>query len=394
MKILQICPIFSTHPKEVGSGVTQVVYNISKELSKRGHDVEVYTSNALDMEKRIGNKSSSAIVDGIKVSFFPYKVQYYTFFLTPAITPAVKRHLKEFDIVHIHDQRAFQSIVVYHYAKLYRIPYVLQAHGSLCPTVGRKKLKRIYDSSLGYRLLRDASKVVALNLTEAQQYGSMGITEEKIRVIPNGIDLDQYSELPPHGSFKKKFNIPDNKRIVLYLGRIHRIKGIDFAVRAFAILAKELEDIRLVIVGPDDGYLEELKVLIKVLKIENEVSVIGPLYGRSKLEAYVDADVYVLPSRYEIFPLSILEAYACGKPVIASNISGLRDLVVDGKTGFLAEQGNVEQLARCMLTLVEDHGRAEEMGFSGKLFVKQKFPMENIVDSLEDLYTEIVRVSS
>jgi glycosyltransferase involved in cell wall biosynthesis len=112
---------------------------------------------------------------------------------------------------------------------------------------------------------------------------------------------------------------------VLYLARIHKIKGADILVRAFADVIKRLDDVRLVVAGPDDGYLGELESLIRGLKIEDKVLISGALYGRDKLEAYVDADVYVLPSRYETFPMSILEALACGIPIILTENCGINE---------------------------------------------------------------------
>ncbi|MEM2218470.1 MAG: glycosyltransferase family 4 protein [Thermoproteota archaeon] len=392
MKILQVCPIFPPRPKEFGSGVTQVVYNISKELAKRDHEVEVYTSDALNVNTKIEDKSDSMLIDGIKVYHFPYIMHYYTFFLTPSMIPAVRRTLKEFDVIHIHDFRTFQSLIVYYYARKHGVPYVLQAHGSTPRTGSWKTLKIIYDTFFGYKLLKNTSKVVALNQFEAEQYKRMGVPEEKIAVIPNGIDLSEYSNLPPKGLFKNKYNIPGEKKIILYLGRIHRIKGIDFLIKAYAYLTKEIgcKDAILVIVGPDDGYLNEAKTLAKTLNVEGSVTFTGPLYGRDKLEAYVDAEFYVSSSRYEAFPMTILEAYACAKPVIASNLGGLKDLVLNGETGLLFETGNFRQLAENMLYLLNNEEKTLEMGLNGRAFVEKNFSIEKVVDRLERLYNEVV----
>lgn len=173
------------------------------------------------------------------------------------------------------------------------------------------------------------------------------------------------------------------------MGRIHRIKGIDILVRAFANIIKKLDDVRLV-VGPDDGYLRELKVLIKALKIEDKVLITGPLYGKSKLEVYVDVEVYVLPSRYETFPMSVLEAYGCGKPVIASNVGGVRELVLNGQTGILFKAGNIKQLAESILCLLNEEYKAVKMGKNGRRFVEESFQIERIVNKLEKVYEEIV----
>ena len=143
------------------------------------------------------------------------------------------------------------------------------------------------------------------------------------------------------------------------------------------------------IVGPDDGYLSEVEALTKALQIEDKVLVLGPLYGVAKLEAYVDADVYVLPSQYETFPMTVLEAYSCGKPVIASKVGGLKDLVVNGETGLLFDLGNTVQLAKNILYLFDDAGRAEEMGLKGKKFVTENFTIDEVADKLQNLYRAV-----
>jgi len=119
------------------------------------------------------------------------------------------------------------------------------------------------------------------------------------------------------------------------------------------------------------------------------VLILGPLYSKDKLEAYVDADVYVLPSRYETFPMGLLEAYACGKPVIASMVGGLKHLVVDGVTGFLVKPGDVKQLARSLQSLLDGDCGAYEMGLKGRQFVKKNLTIEKVVDRIEDLYKDV-----
>ena len=213
-------------------------------------------------------------------------------------------------------------------------------------------------------ILQKATKVVALNRFEADQYMRMGVPEEKIAIIPNGLDLSEYANLPPKGAFKSKFGIPEEKKIILYLGRIHKIKGIDFLIKAYAYLINDMhyKEVLLVIAGPDDGYLKEAKSLASALGISKHVLFTGPLYGQDKLEAYVDSDVVVLPSRYETFPMTILEAYACGKPVIASKVGGLEDLIINGETGLLFEPENVKQLAESIFNLLNGNEVAKKNG--------------------------------
>jgi len=309
MKILQVVPYF--HPAYAFGGPVNVVYQISKKLARRGHEVVIYTSDAKDFGSRLNIEFSDKI-DGMRVYRFRnlsmIHVKKLKLLITPKMFLYAKREVNTFDIIHLHEYRAFQNIIIHHYARRYSVPYVLQAHGSL-PRIGTwQKLKWIYDILFGYRLLRDASKVIALSRVEADQYRRMGVPEEKIVIIPNGIDLSEYANLPPQGAFKRKFGIPEEKKIILYLGRIHKIKGIDILIKAYAHLINDMyyKDALLVIAGPDDGYLKEAKSLTSALGISKHVLFTGLLYGQDKLEAYVDSDVVVSSSRYETFPIARL----------------------------------------------------------------------------------------
>jgi glycosyltransferase involved in cell wall biosynthesis len=202
-------------PQNFGGGVTAVVYNISKELIKRGHEVTIYTSAALNVQKKMDNIDNPTIIDGIEVYYFPYIMHHYTFFITPSLIPYIRKSIKNFDLIHLHDNRSFQAIPVHHYAKKYETPYVFQAHGNVLPLFRIRHLKKLYDLVWGYKILKDAKKVIALTEIEAEQYKKMGVDENKIEIIPNGIDFSQYKKLPLRGSFKKKFNISEDKEIIL-----------------------------------------------------------------------------------------------------------------------------------------------------------------------------------
>jgi len=152
------------------------------------------------------------------------------------------------------------------------------------------------------------------------------------------------------------------------------------------------KDVLLVIAGPDDGYLKEAKSLTSALGISKHVLFTGPLYGQDKLEAYVDSDVVVLPSRYETFPMTILEAYACGKPVIASKVGGLEDLIINGETGLLFEAGNIKRLTRSIFNLINSDNIAKEMGLKSKNFVRENFTVEEVVERLKKVYQELLEV--
>ncbi|UCG55265.1 MAG: glycosyltransferase, partial [Dehalococcoidia bacterium] len=294
MKILLIS---STFPPRKFGGVTESSYILAKYLAQKGHDVTVYTTDVNDRYSRIPDTKGVKNMDGIKVHYFKNLSNWLAsrrLFLPLGMVPAIRRELKRFDIIHLNEFRSFHSIVVHHYAKKYGIPYVLQARGSLPRVVSKQNSKQIYDIFWGYKLLRDASRVIALSQMEAEQYKDMGISQDKIEVVPNGINLAEFDDLPPRGEFRTKWGVNSSQKVVLFLSRINEIKGPDLLVEAFATASNELDNVKLIIAGPDDGYLPVLKRLINELKITDKVLFTGLLYGRDKLEAYIDADVYVL----------------------------------------------------------------------------------------------------
>jgi len=151
--------------------------------------------------------------------------------------------------------------------------------------------------------------------------------------VPNGIDLAEFENLPTRGNFRRKYGLSNEEKIVLFLGRINQVKGLDLLVKAFASISREMADTKLIIAGPDDGYLSTLEQLIEKLNIKAQTLFTGPLFGKAKLEAYVDADVFVNPRADEIFGLVFLESLACGTPVICSQGCGIAN-IIDNQVGF------------------------------------------------------------
>ena len=390
MRILQVIPYFP--PAYAFGGPVTVSFQVSKELVNRGHEVVVYTTDAKDFGSRIEDIPGD-IDDSFEVHRFKNVsmtlVKKFKLFITPGLILKAKKEIKEFDVIHLREYRTFQNIVIYYYIKKFNVPYVLTSGGSLDRDMPHKKLKWIYDVIFGLKIVRNASKVIARNQSEVEQYKVMGVPEEKIITMSAGIDLFEYMILPPKGLFKMKFGIKEEEKILLYLGRLHKIKGVDILIKAFTNVIQSIDDVKLVVVGPDDGSLDELQTLVKNLGVGKKVLFTGPLYGLEKLEAYVDADVYVLPSRYEAFGMTVLEAYACGKPVIASNVGGLKDLVINGETGLLVEPGNEIMLTESLLSILKDVPRAEQMGVKGKKFVENNFTIKKVVDKLEQIYFEL-----
>lgn len=367
MRVLQVVNSFP--PTWGKGGPARVSYEISKELVKRGHEVTVYTTDINDESNRLKNYKNPSYIDGIAVYRFKNlnnALAWRNVPVSPGMLFALSKNIRNFDIIHAHLYRSFQAILVHYYAKKYNIPYVLQVHGSVPQIIGRKQMKKIYDKLLGNSILFDAKKIIALTQSEVEQFRALGIHDEKIEIVPNGIDLIEYGKLPQKGYFRKRYSIPENYKVILYLGRIHKIKGLDLLVKAFSLVSSEMKDIKLVIVGPDDGYLKELNKLINFIGNDN-IILAGPLYGKEKMEAYVDSDLYVLPSSYEAFPNTVFEAGICGTPVIVTDRCGISQIVND-KIGYVSKF-NENDLKNTMIRILRDN--------SSKIKIKHE--MEKII---------------
>jgi len=381
------------YPAVSYGGTVESCYKISKELVKRKHNVTVYTSNTIDRYNKITYKFLT--IYGINVYYFRNISNFLAwnrFIFNPEMVYHLNAYLKSFEIIHLHNYRNFQNIVAHHYAKKYRIPYILQAHGSL-PRISQKtKLKKVFDYNFGYDILHDASKVIALTKSEVNSYRSMGVAKDKISIIPNGINLSDFKNIKINGHFREKYNIKFNTKIILFIGRINKIKGLDILIEAYnyAIKKLHLKNTLLVIVGPDDGYLNQLKSLINIKNLTNNVLLTGPLYNFDKIEIYREADFIVLPSRYETFPNVILEAYAFSKPVIASNVESISDIIINGKTGVLFPSEDIIKLAESLETMVNSSEDVKTMGCNAFNHVKLNYSIDKVIDSIEMIYKEIL----
>jgi len=247
----------------------------------------------------------------------------------------------------------------------------------------------LFDYTFGRRLLQDAEKLIATTQAEKNQYIQYGIDSNKATIIPNGIEPADFIDIPPPNYFRKSFGIGE-EQIILYLGRINDRKGLDVLIRAFSILVREKRGLKLVIAGPDDGYLTKLEDLVNRLMLGGKVLFTNFLSHKQKMAAFKEATLFIYPGFDEIFGIASIEAAFFEKPVIAAKESGIAELVRDGEFGLLVEYGNVTRLKEAILTLLNDERKAQRMGQNGKKYVLQKLTWSRIVDELENLYLSLV----
>ncbi|WP_292375930.1 glycosyltransferase [Methanosarcina sp. UBA411] len=390
MRILYVVSGFA--PAWGLGGVARSSYEISKEMVARGHDVTVYTTDIFDFKRRIECRFRN--LNGINVYYFKTLSNYFArrkLNFSPEFVYFLNKNVSKFDIVHIHEYRTINSTFASFFSKKYNVPYVLQPRGSV-PTISKSIQKKIYDLFFGDFVVENCSKIIATSKIESDQYFNVfpRLEKEKIIHLPNGINFADYSSLPLKGTFRSKYSISENEKTVLYLGRIHERKGIDTLVKALNQLVNKSLNIKLVIAGPNDGYLEKLNLLIDELNFRKHVLLLGPLYEKEKFEAYVDADVFVLSSKdkYESFGNVVLEALSCGTPVIVTDNCGVSEWVNSQMCHVISSEN--DSLQKTIYEILFESGLNKSIDKSECELVLKKLSWENVCEMLEIIYSDIV----
>jgi len=395
MNILQVMGGFV--PAQFG-GTQKLCHSLSKELVKRGHEVTVYASDADIGRSRLKNVRGMRVVDGIKVYYFRnighrLLYRYETTFPLGVVLTA-RREIANYDVIHLQVSRSFQNAVVHHYARKHSIPYVLQPHGSIPRVVLGKRglkwlLKLLFDVAFGYRILRDASRVIADTEVGVNEAKEAGIRPDRIISLPFPFDTEEFSHLPPSGRFRDKYGI-NEKHIVMFLGRIHWIKGLDFLVESFSELVQLRDDVILVIVGPDQDYKTILVELINRLGLSNRVLFTGFLGGEDKLAALLDADVVVQPSKYEQAALVPIEAVQCSTPIIVSQDTGAGEDVKRLDAGYLVEYGDKRGMVETIRRILDDPSEARAKTQKARDFIRANLSLTKMVEDYEQIYMECI----
>ena len=391
MKILQVTPYYS--PSFAYGGPPRVVQGLSEELVRLGHEVTVYATDSLDSSRRINIGELSGDKNGVNVRYFRNlcnKLAYnQRVFISQPLNRALKEDISDFDIIHLHEYRTFLSVYVMRECLRHKKPYVICAHGSLLPFFQKKLLKNAFDLFWGRKVLERASAYIAVSKAEADQYVKMKMDGSKIKVIYNGFDFKPFEKLPEVGSFRRKYLLGESP-FILFVGRVNKIKGIDFLLEALARARGEIADLKLIMTGTDDGYLREVFNLAEKFSLNDNFRFIGQLTEVEKLEALVDSNLFAYPSRYEVFGLAPVEALVCSIPAIISKNSGLAEILKGIDYGLIVEPGNVDEISKMIINIIKEPFIYKKMAAKALGVLKRTISFEQIARQTETLYQKVL----
>ncbi len=384
MKILQGCVRYPPAP----GGAETVVKAYSEGLRDLGHDVEVVTTD-LYTETPFVKKKMPSVVNGINVT----RHKAYTvsgeahYVLAPGMVQSFLS--KNADVIHTHSYGYFQNHAGWIRERFQSTPWVITPHfhpsWSMWGGSKRKTLREFYDTVIGKGTLEAADLITCVSKHEKDMLVSeIGLKEDNIKIIYNGINWADWSSVPNKEVFRKQYpNV--SEKFVLFAGRLATNKGLSDLVSAMQLIDKKSVD--LVVTGADMGLGKQLEkeASDKGVKMHRLGHIDDETY-RSVLSA---AEMLVLPSEYEAFGIVLLEAAAAKTAVIGTNVGGIPEAMSPGKNGLIVEYNDVNNLAKSIAILLEDEKMSNEMGNLGREWAKN-FSWESIVKEIENEYRLII----
>lgn len=269
-------------------------------------------------------------------------------------------------------------------SKLFGIPYFVAIHGLDAVIAQKTKIPKAFL----ILTLKNSKKVIALGSYQRISLLQLGIQEEKINVVPEGVDLEKFNPNIDSSDIIEKYG--DGNKIVLTVSRLVKRKGHDMVIKALPDVLKKVPDVRYLIVGtgPEES---NLKRMTEDLGLREHVVFTG-FVPESDLPKYYNAcDVFIMANReingdIEGFGIVFLEANACCKPVIGGKSGGTMDAIENGKTGFLVNPLNVEEISNALITLLTDSDLSERLGKNGRIRVEERFSYFTIAKEINKIF--------
>jgi len=339
MRIVQI----SNFPPSVLGGMEAVVYNLSKELGAKGHEVDVITSTHDSKIQRVYR-------DNFRIFYVP-SIEVNSRMVLPKNLSVIRRVIEGCEIVHLHSPDVSFALEIGVLSKIQRKPIVTSILAFLDVFSHPFLSARIFAFPIGFSTSFLAKISECVHVKNALDYARLSKISNEVVYIPDGItDCHFKAERDPN-LFSEKFGI-EGKKVILYVGRLHRLKGPQVLIQSLKFIVEEEPEAVLAIVGPGEDYRKYLEILAEKLDLEDHVTFAGVVTESEKISAYDAAQLVAIPScgdSVEAFSLVASEAWARGKPVVASNVGALRCRVKPGINGYLAEPNSPNDLAKKIL---------------------------------------------
>ena len=387
MKILMLT---WEYPPRIVGGISRVVHDLSHRLIKDGHEVTVVTykdTNLTEFENDKGVKVYRVDNYMITSNNFIDWIMQLNFNLIAKASEIISKEGK-FDVIHAHDW-----LVTYAAKTLkqsYNIPIVATIHAT---ESGRNSgihdnVQRYINDTEWLLTYEAADVIVNSNYMKCELQRLFGLPFDKINVIPNGINSNNFNGIDRDYDFRRQYAM-DNEKIILYVGRLVYEKGVQHLISAMPKILDRYHDSKLIITGRG-GMMDELKNQVHRMGIDNKVYFTGYLDSKSIQKMYKCADVAVFPSTYEPFGIVALESMLSGVPTVVSDVGGLNEIIEHGIDGMKSYAGNPNSIADSVLSLLFDPQLCSNISKNAKSKVKANFNWSKIARDTHFVYESAI----
>ena len=384
MKILFLIPYLGFSY----GGTSRVVIELAKSLGVLGPCIDVVATNANAAAALDVPLQKWLEQDYFRVQYFP-TWHRHDLIVSPSLIQWLIRHIKDYGIVHTHTLFAPLVSFTHTLCRYHKIPYVITPHGMLDPWALSHKAwkKRIYYSLFERPALKQASAVQVLSSSEKEQVSKLGYSQTIF--IPNGIHKEDFESLPCPDLLYQKFPHLQDKKLILFLGRIDPKKGLDLLAPVFARVHAIFPDTHLVIAGPDSiNFLTTVKSYFKDANCLNNVTFTSMLSGSIKYSALNAADIYVSPSYSEGFSLSVLEGMAAGLPCIITENCNFPEARA-AKAAYVV-QTHADDISDALVNCLQNCREAKALGNTARNFIFQNYTWKASSQKLLNAYEKIL----
>ena len=387
MKILMLT---WEYPPRIVGGIARVVHDLSKRLIKDGHEVTVVTYKDGDTPYYENDKGVEVYrVDNYIIhpnNFIDWILQL-NFNLIAKATEIINKKGK-FDVIHAHDWLVANAAKTL--KNSFNIPLISTIHATESGrNSGIHDETQRYINDTEWLLTYESTEVIVnSNYMKSHVQGLFGLPFDKINVIPNGINLNNFTGIDRDYDFRRQYAM-DNEKIILYVGRLVYEKGVQHLIAAMPKILENYHDSKLIIAGKG-GMLDELREQAYNMGLSDKVYFTGYLNSKQVQKMYKCADVAVFPSTYEPFGIVALEAMLAGVPTVVSDIGGLNEIIEHRVDGMKSYAGNSNSIADSVLSLLYDPQLAANVSKKAKIKVKEEFNWNKIAQDTHYIYEQAI----
>jgi len=387
--IVHALPFFD--PATRFGGPIAQLRRVCRELAARGHHVSVVTTD-LEIGPSLP-RDQWVERDGYRVWYATaHRLGRWAPYYAPRVREPLDECLPDTDVLHLSLSFTHLNIVARRRAAAHGVPYVYTPRSCLDPVrLRQRRVLKLGFLALHERsIIRDAAAVHVLTDVERGQAMRQGARPDQCVVIPNGAELDPDADLPDGNVFREHARIDPDAPLVLFMGRLHRVKGLDLLVDAFARLRAEVPAAHLVIAGPDEGERPAIEARVRRLGIADAVRFTGSLDGALRLSAFRAADVFALTSYSEGMPNAVLEACAAGTPVLISDRCNMPEVATFAAGRVIPiSAGSATATASGLREMLADPVALRAMGGNARRMVQERFAWPTVIGRLDTLYRRL-----